>query len=95
MVNVYKVYDSEFTGDWSDIMGSGQLEEFATDQLTEYINTNSNEEIDEDMKNYIDEIKFIVYYRLNNGVLPHTLSDKQAIELLSLRGFDVEKLNIY
>lgn len=95
MVNVYKVYDSEFIGDWSDIMGSGQLQKFATEQLTEYINTNSDEEINEDMKNYTDEIKFIVYYKLNNGTLPHTLSDNQAITLLKLRNFDVDELNIY
>ena len=91
MVNVYKVHDEE----WSQVMGSGQLQEFANLQLIEYINTNSDEEIDEDMTYHTDEIKFLVYYRLKNSEPIKTLSDEQAIELLQLRGFDVEKLNIY
>lgn len=91
MVNVYKVHDEE----WSQVMGSGQLQEFANLQLIEYINTNSDEEIDEDMKYHTEDIKHIVKYFVDNNELPHEITDEQAIELLQLRGFDVEKLNIY
>ena len=90
-MKVYNVYDEE----WSQVMGSGQLKDFANLQLIEYINTNSDDEIEEDMKYHTESIKHIVNHRIKNSEPIKTLSDKQAIELLQLRGFDVEKLNIY
>ena len=90
-MKVYQVYDEE----WSQVMGSGQLKDFANLQLIEYINANSDDEIEEDMKYYTEDIKHIVNRRIKNSEPIKTLSDKQAIELLQLRGFDVEKLNIY
>ena len=90
-MKVYNVYDEE----WSQVMGSGQLKEFANLQLIEYINTNSDDEIEEDMKYHTESIKHIVNYRIKNSEPIKTLNNEQAIELLKLRNYNVEKLNIY
>ena len=89
-MKVYKVYDDEY----SEIMGTEQLREFAFYQLQEYCNIHEEKELEEDIECYEDDLRFIIYYCYDNNILAHELSDIQAIELLKLRNFDVEELNV-
>ena len=93
--NVYKVSDDE----WEDIMGSEQLRSFAFNQTVEKINTSDEEEIEEDIDSYVDDnykdkIREIFKLFPNNEQVLEQLTDELAIEILKLRYFDVEKLNI-
>lgn len=93
--NVYKVSDDE----WEDVMGSEQLRSFALDQMVEKINTSDEEEIEEDIDSYVDDnykdkIREIFKLFPNNEQVLEQLTDELAIEILKLRYFDVEKLNI-
>lgn len=95
-ITVYKVYDDE----WEDIQGPEDLKEFTLMQMVEKVNTSDHEEIEDDIKCYIDENMQEDTRKLmllcENGTL--TTSDytiPQAIELLKLRFFDVDTLYLH
>lgn len=97
---IYKVYDDE----WEDIMGSNQLKEFALMQTCEKYNTCDYEEeivddieqwIDEPYKEAVKEIFKMIIAEENDYVILAKFTDELAIEILKLRYFDVEKLNVY
>lgn len=98
-MHVYKVFDDE----WSEIVGSTQLKYFAYEQTIEFINTNSKEEVTEIVGNSITpSLKELVTNLISDvetGVtktsFAENISDGVAIELLKLRRYTVEELNIY
>lgn len=92
---VYKVSDDE----WEDIMGSEQLRSFALDQMIEKINASDDEEIEEDIDSYVDDnykdkVREVLKLYSDDIDVEEQLTDELAIEILKLRYFDVEKLNI-
>ena len=93
-MTVYKVYDDQ----WEGIMGSGQLKEFCFDQTHEFLNT-YEEEYDKDSIEALSDLAKDVLEDVKTGVTETSFVDNVsnivAIELLKLRYFDVDELNIY
>lgn len=93
-MKVYKVYDDQ----WEGIMGSGQLKEFCYDQTHEFLNA-YEEEYDKDSIESLSDLAKNVIEDIKTGVTEDSFVDNVgvgvAIELLTLRCFDVDELNIY
>ena len=103
-MQVFKIYDDE----WSQIAGENQLKEFALYQLGMCFPSEEDEElqyniktfIDEDRQSTITELITEFYSNPNNRLFlntefAHKLSIQEAKELLQLRCFDVEEIEIW
>ena len=99
---IYEVHDDE----WSEIMGEGQLREFAVYQAVMNYDYVSDEELEDDIKFHIAEdkqaeIREILdnLYNENSKIsdedFAKTLTIEQAKELLKIRCFDVEDIEVY
>lgn len=99
---IYKVYDDE----WSEIMGEGQLKEFAVYQTVMNYDYTSDEELHENINTYVEKdkqarIKEILdrLYDKNNTEsdedFAKTLTVEEAKDLLKLRYFDVDEIEVY
>ena len=82
---VYRVFDDEF----SAVMGKGQLCEFATAQVCEHEDDYLPENLGfEPTPKFLNLVKEVI-----GGEYVKTV--KQAIDLLSVRNYDVETIEIY
>ena len=99
---IYKVYDDE----WSEIMGEGQLKEFAVYQVVMNYDYVSDEELEDDIELNVTEDKQAEVreilnnlYNENNKMsdedFAKTLTIEQAKELLKIRYFDVDEIEVY
>ncbi len=99
---IYKVYDDE----WSEIMGEGQLKEFAIYQIVMNYDSDVDEELIDAVETYISEdkqakVKEILDNLCNEGNkisdedFAKTITIEQAKDLLKLRYFDVDEIEVY
>ena len=99
---IYKVYDDE----WSEIMGEGQLKEFSVYQAVMNYDYVSDEELEDDIELNVTEDKQAEVreilnnlYNENNKMsdedFAKTLTIEQAKELLKMRCFDVDEIEVY
>ena len=92
MANIYKVYDDE----WEEIMGEGQIREFALSQVhncpDDFLEENINQVEDKDKERLLDVVNRILN---NRNFFAHDLTAKEVSLILTERCFDIEKLNIY
>lgn len=92
---IFKVHDDE----WEGIMGTEQVKEFAIEQISDEFKTIEDEELLDRINIYIDsskqdEIRTVLKRIFDN---PDTvdLTIEQAKEILVLRMFDVDEINVY
>ena len=92
MTNVYKVYDDE----WEEIMGEGQIREFALSQVRncsdDFLEENINQVEGKDKEKLLEVVNRILNSR---NFFAHYLTIKEASLILTERCYDIEKLNIY
>lgn len=93
-LEVFRVFDDE----WQDIMGSEQLREFATLQILNNFDGENDDDLAYYIENYIEEekqeeVKKLIKEMFNNYKVE--LTTEQATELLKIRLFDVEKLDVH
>ena len=91
MANIYRVYDDE----WQEIMGEGQIREFALSQVRncpdDFLAENINQVEDKDKERLLDVVN-----RINGrNFFAYDLTAREVGLILTERCFDVEKLNIY
>lgn len=92
MANIYRVYDDE----WQEIMGEGQIREFALSQVQDcsddFLEENINQVEGKDKERLIELTHKILNTR---NFMAYDLTAKEVGLILTERRFDVEKLNIY
>lgn len=92
MAQIYKVSDDE----WEQIMGEGQIREFALSQVQncsdDFLEENISQVEGNDMKKLIEVANKILNTR---NFMPSDLTAKDVELILTERCFDVERLNIY
>ena len=92
MKNVYKVSDDEF----EEIMGEGQIREFALSQVQncpdDFLEENINQVEDKDVKKLVKLADKIL---TSPNFVASSLTEKEVTLILTERCFDIEKLNIY
>ena len=91
MANIYKVSNDE----WEEIMGEGQIREFALSQVQNYpddfIEENINQVDNKDKDKLLDVVRRIE----GRNFFAHDLTAKEVGLILTERCFDIEKLNVY
>lgn len=96
MMNVYKIYDDA----WEDIVGPEQLRGFTADQMRDLLCTNTDEEIVELVYDFVSKknrdlaIEILGKFRTDETVI-NDVNERLLIDLLKIKAFDVEMLNIY
>lgn len=89
---VYKVYDDE----WEEIMGEGQIREFAISQVCncpdDFLEENIYQVEGKDKEKLIEVANKILNTR---NFMASDLTANEVSLILTERCFDVEKLNIY
>lgn len=89
---IYKVYDDE----WEQIMGEGQIREFALSQVwncsDDFLEENINQVEGKDKEKLIEVVNRILN---NRNFFAYDLTAKEVGLILTERCFDVEKLNVY
>lgn len=99
-MTVFRVYDDE----WEQVMGTMQIRKFAFEQTTCFLDCNSDEEVEDEIEGAITLGKREIARKFIKGVQDGTITSKNyakhlneddAIEVLKLRYFDVEELNVY
>ena len=96
MMNVYRIYDDA----WEDIVGPEQLRGFTADQMRDVLCTNTDEEVVELVYDFVSKknrdlvIEILGKFRTDETVI-NDVSERLLIDLLKIKAFDVEMLNIY
>ena len=95
-MNVYRIYDDA----WEDIVGPEQLRGFTADQMRDVLCTNTDEEVVELVYDFVSKknrdlvIEILGKFRTDETVI-NDVSERLLIDLLKIKAFDVEMLNIY
>ena len=89
---IYKVYDDE----WSEIMGEGQLKEFACSQIDNAPDDFEEENIWNLTKDEVKKVLGIVktYWNTTFPNFP-AITKEEAILLLTVRNFDIDEIEVY
>ena len=92
---VYKVHNDE----WEEVMGTKQLRVFAVNQARDYLEQVNESEIRLDVLSYISKdyrkgITNLLEDIKRGSITMNDITDKEAIELLRLKDFEVDKLFI-
>lgn len=92
---VYKVHDDK----WEEVMGTKQLRVFAVNQARDYLECANESEIRLDILSYVSKdyrngITNLLEDIKRGSITMNDITDKEAIELLKLKDFDVDKLFI-
>lgn len=96
MMNVYRIYDDE----WSTVSGPEQLRGFTIDQMKDMLSMNSDEEVVENVHEFMSKknrdfaCKVLGDLREDDTALDN-VSEEFLIDLLKMMRFEVEKLNVY